>query len=172
MGNFLIELALRWCWYTYRANGVSQFIKLNIVTFYVGKDYQIFYCENFQNTRKELMKNFHFLPKKANTIFLNCNPPASKASKEVAHLIERNNLHTPHMVSKNLSVCMSVCDKLWPQLFQKLLIYDFLAGNNKDFRLESESFWINKLRTKSPDGLNKNHNSKYISNKRFKNHIS
>ena len=33
-------------------------------------------------------------------------PPASEASGEVANLNEIKNLHTPNMVSKNLSVCI------------------------------------------------------------------
>ena len=36
------------------------------------------------------------------------HPPESKASSEVANLVERKNLHTIYMVSKNLSVCLSV----------------------------------------------------------------
>ena len=38
----------------------------------------------------------------------------------------------------------------------EIQIIEKVYPNNKDFRLERESFWINKLRTKSPDGLNKN----------------
>ena len=36
------------------------------------------------------------------------NPTASEASREVANLTERKNPHTPYMVSKNLSICLSV----------------------------------------------------------------
>ena len=39
------------------------------------------------------------------------NPPASAASREVANLTERKNIHTPYMVSENLSVCPYVCCK-------------------------------------------------------------
>ena len=38
-----------------------------------------------------------------------CYPHASEASREVANFNERKNPHTPYMVSKNLSVCLSVC---------------------------------------------------------------
>ena len=43
---------------------------------------------------------------------------------------------------KNMEIQIIEVEKVYP--------------NNKEFRLERESFWINKLRTKSPDGLNKN----------------
>ena len=46
-----------------------------------------------------------------------CNPPASKASMEVADLTERRNPHNPVYGVKEfvcLSVCLSVCDELWP----------------------------------------------------------
>ena len=45
-------------------------------------------------------------------------PPASKASREVAKLTERKICIPLYMVSKNLSVCLSICYKLWPQLSQ------------------------------------------------------
>ena len=35
-------------------------------------------------------------------------------------------------------------------------IIEKVYPNNKEFRLERESYWINKLKTKSPGGLNKN----------------
>ena len=38
------------------------------------------------------------------------NPPASKASTEVANLTERKNLHTPRIWCQR--ICLSVCDKL------------------------------------------------------------
>ena len=38
----------------------------------------------------------------------------------------------------------------------EIQIIEKVYPNNKDFILERESFWINKLRTKNPDGLNKN----------------
>ena len=83
-------------------------------------------------------------------------PPASQASREVANLTEIKNQHTPYMVSKNLSVCLSFYKRLFElssnqnqnqfekkfatlaaraafvSLFfhQKQLIYDSLAGHN------------------------------------------
>ena len=51
--------------------------------------------------------------------------PASKASREVSNLTWRKNPHTPvHGVkefvclSVGLSVCLSVCSEIWPQLSQ------------------------------------------------------
>ena len=54
-------------------------------------------------------------------------PPASKASREVANLTERKIHIPPYMVSKNLSVCLSVCPSVinfdpnyWlPELFME-----------------------------------------------------
>ena len=43
-------------------------------------------------------------------------PPANEASREVANLIERKNLHTPfHIWCQRIcmSVCLSVCGQLW-----------------------------------------------------------
>ena len=37
------------------------------------------------------------------------DPPASEASREIANLTERKNAPPPYMVSKTLSVCLSVC---------------------------------------------------------------
>ena len=37
------------------------------------------------------------------------SPPVSEASRAVANLTERKSPHTPLFVSKNLSVCLSVC---------------------------------------------------------------
>ena len=39
-------------------------------------------------------------------------PLASEASRKVANLTERRNCIPPYMVSKNFSVCMSVCGQL------------------------------------------------------------
>ena len=61
--------------------------------------------------------------------YIGIYPPASKASKEVANLTERKNMHTPvydvkegiiRPTAREPSIhtythCMSVCDKLWPQ---------------------------------------------------------
>ena len=86
------------------------------------------------------------------------NPPASKASTEVANLTERKNTHTPVYGVKEF-VCPSVClsvTKFDPNykfatlaaravfvssfLLQKQLIYDCLAGNN--YPNSSHSQWV------------------------------
>ena len=60
-----------------------------------------------------------------------------EASREVANLTWRKNLY---MVSKNLSVCLSVCDKFWPQLFHLYLIC-YTISHNSVFRATFLNYW-------------------------------
>ena len=56
-------------------------------------------------------------------VFVSFYPPAREASREVANLTERKNLHTPLNGVKEF-VHLSV------KILRKQLIYDFLAENN------------------------------------------
>ena len=77
------------------------------------------------------------------------NPPASKANREVANLTERKNHVPPYMVSKNLSVCLSLCVKLWPQLsqhWQKRIGYlIFHLSRTKKYLKKSLQLWPPEL---------------------------
>ena len=72
--------------------------------------------------------------------------PASRASRKVANLTEIKNLHTPVYGVKEfacLSVRLSFCDKLWPQLSQDMK-NEMWKKNSCDFNL---LFWLlNKSR--------------------------
>ena len=68
-------------------------------------------------------------------------PPASKASRDVAKITVRKNLHNPFKWCQRIcvSVCLSVCDKLWPQL----LI--FHLNRTKNHLKKSLQLWLHKL---------------------------
>ena len=64
-------------------------------------------------TRKLLETNY------IQKIYSSFNPPENVASREVANLTERKYPHTPHMVSKNLSVCLSVLPNVHKNIDKK-----------------------------------------------------
>ena len=89
----------------------------------------------------------------------------SEASREVANLTERKNTHTPVYGVKEF-VCLSVCDKLWPQISQDWqnrlgwkIFYDIYGKFLKNFylsekcpvgpwpRAEKATFWPSILLT-------------------------